>query len=239
LVGAKARAAAGLSASSYVLDVAKAAEDAALEPGKAADAAYAAGKAKAALTKGGLANPAAVAAVDMFERALGGGTVQETITAAGAHNNNPYLLQILGAAQRKSAETPMPGALAVAQAAILALSPATPNKIAVLFTGDAAYQSVPGCKANNWDVLLAYHHGTANEFTADDDPDPPLPVLKGHSKIFYCSGRKGATKVYGHPDADAITKYKKFGWTEGYFTTHGYGGTLHNNSRGTRVYNVP
>ncbi|MBL8219929.1 MAG: hypothetical protein JNL62_11910 [Bryobacterales bacterium] len=236
LVATKAKQADPISTSNYVTDVYKAAETAALLDGT--NGAAAATAAKNALTKGGLANPAAVAAIAMLEKALAGGSVQETLAAA-VHGNNPYILQILGAAKRKSKETGPPTALEVAKAAIDALSPATPNKVAVLFTGDAAYQSVPGAAKHCWDVLLAYHHGTAVEFTGTGDPAPPLPVLEGHSKIFYCSGRKGATKVYGHPDADAVKKYKDHGWTVDYYTTHGYGNSQHDGSRGTRTYTLP
>lgn len=201
------------------------------------NAALVATAAKNALTLGGtVVNAAAVAAVAMVEHALANPVDNAgTITAGGAHNNDPYIKQILEAAKKKAAEVVVPTARQVAQAAVDALSPAPKHRARVLLTGDAGFQAIPDSLTQPWDLLLAFHHGTKDEFTTL----PPDPVLRDVSRIVYSSGKRGATKIYGHPHQNAINDYRGEGWTQEYYTTHGYGNLNHGGGRGIRDINIP
>lgn len=190
----------------------------------------------AALQPNPVTSPAALAVVAMVNHALTNGapTHLTTLAAAGAHNDNPYILQVLEAARAFSAANGGAAPLLVAKAGLAGLSNPPRTSNAVLLTGDACYQAIPNCRAHPWDLLLAYHHGTYLCFTqGNNSSDPPLPAYSGHSRIVYSSGKRGNTKVHGHPNPKAINKYRQFGWDNELYTA-AIGG-----ARGDKDYVVP
>ncbi|NMO19210.1 hypothetical protein HPC49_16895 [Pyxidicoccus fallax] len=204
------------------------------QPGNAAAVAT---DAKAALTPGLVTNPAAVAAVAMYEHALANvADLDGTLAAAGAPGDNPYAMRVLAAAKEERKKLTAT-ARSVALAGVDALSPPTTVRSAVLLTGDACYQSIPNALAHAWDVLEAYHHGSYLNFTqGTNSSTPPRPVLEGHSRIVYSSGKRGAMKVHGHPHADAINKYRQFGWAQ---ARELYTASMPGAPRGNRDYAIP
>ena len=119
-------------------------------------------------------------------------------------------------------------------------------KTRVLLTGDACFQALPAVvlKSTEWDVLLAYHHGSRDNFVAEPKKkqgnvsDPPVPVLKDISTIVYSAGRRASgSYVHKHPEQPAIDKYKNGGWTVE-LHTHEWP-AKNSKARGDRTYKLP
>lgn len=119
-------------------------------------------------------------------------------------------------------------------------------KTRVLLTGDACFQAVPTTSlpaTDEWDVLLAYHHGSRDGLTKPAKPDgnhfkPPRAKLEGSSLVVYSAGRRAAgTYVHAHPEPIAITRYEKYGWTKAAHT-HEWP-PVGSAARGDRLYKLP